>query len=44
MITVIIIKIGIQLLNMKQAIQLKNVGLYDLSPFSKFEIKSDQST
>jgi 4-methylaminobutanoate oxidase (formaldehyde-forming) len=28
-------------LNMKAKIQLKNVGLFELSPFSKYEIKGE---
>ena len=40
---VLIIKIGTHQLNMKLKIQLHNVGLYELSPFSKYEIKGDSA-
>ena len=40
---VLIIKIGIHQLNMNVEILLENVGLFELSPFSKYEIKGEKS-
>ena len=40
---VMVTKIGMSLLNMKQLIQENNVGFFDLSTFAKFEIQGEEA-